>query len=179
MAKAKQNKAGSAAVSQDVDMDMTPMIDCVFLLMIFFVLVIDLSQKDLEDLILPKAIYAVPDEKPPELRPIINITQDGKIVYRRNPVYDPAVDGPDNFLRAREQMIEIKNELPPSEFNTTKIPGKTIVDTPVLIRADKWTEWHYVGKFMTECSKPELAFWKLELAMSEEDKEEVFRKGGN
>ena len=38
---------------QTVDMDMTPMIDCVFLLMIFFVLVIDLSQKNLEDLILP------------------------------------------------------------------------------------------------------------------------------
>ena len=28
---------------------MTPMIDCVFLLMIFFVLVIDLSQQELEE----------------------------------------------------------------------------------------------------------------------------------
>jgi len=34
---------------EESDMDMTPMIDCVFLLMIFFVLVIDLSQKNLED----------------------------------------------------------------------------------------------------------------------------------
>ena len=42
-------------VKEELDMDMTPMIDCVFLLMIFFVLVIDLSQKNLEDLILPRA----------------------------------------------------------------------------------------------------------------------------
>ena len=38
---------------EKLEMDMTPMIDCVFLLMIFFVLVIDLSQQSLEDLILP------------------------------------------------------------------------------------------------------------------------------
>lgn len=177
---AKQNKSGSKAVSGDVDMDMTPMIDCVFLLMIFFVLVIDLSQKDLEDLILPEARYAEPDEKPSSLRPIINITQDGKFVYKKNPIYDESVDGKDNFQRTREQMIQIRETLPPEELNTTKIPGRTIVDTPVLVRADKWTEWHFVGKFMTECSQPEVAFWKLELAMSEEDKEaKMLAKRGN
>ena len=40
---------------QHVAIDMTPMIDCVFLLMIFFVLIIDLSQQNLEDLVLPRA----------------------------------------------------------------------------------------------------------------------------
>ena len=32
-------------VNQEVPLDMTPMIDCVFLLMIFFVLVIDLRDR--------------------------------------------------------------------------------------------------------------------------------------
>jgi len=41
----------------------------------------------------------------------------------------------------------------------------------ILVRADKWTEWHYIGKFMTACSQPYAQFWKLELAMSEVDKE--------
>ena len=45
--------ANLECIQEDAKMDMTPMIDCVFLLMIFFVLVIDLSQQDLEDLILP------------------------------------------------------------------------------------------------------------------------------
>ena len=39
-------------VQEELDMEMTPMIDCVFLLMIFFVLGIDLSQQDLEIVII-------------------------------------------------------------------------------------------------------------------------------
>ncbi|MFN9332118.1 MAG: ExbD/TolR family protein, partial [Planctomycetota bacterium] len=62
----------SMMVQQYVEMDITPMFDCVFLLMIFFVLVIDLSQKNLEDLILPRAVFQEPDDKPPENRPVIN-----------------------------------------------------------------------------------------------------------
>ena len=52
----------------------------------------------------------------------------------------------------------------------------TLVNDPVLVRADKWTEWHYVGKFMEQCVFPEAAFWKLELALSEQDKEEKLFK---
>ena len=58
----------TSIAKQNVEMDMTPMIDCVFLLMIFFVLVIDLSQKNLEDLILPRAVFQEPDEKPQSRR---------------------------------------------------------------------------------------------------------------
>jgi biopolymer transport protein ExbD len=161
---------------QEIEMDMTPMIDCVFLLMIFFVLVIDLSQKDLEDLILPKALYAVPDENPPSVRPIVNIAQDGRMVYRKNQYYDPITDG-DNIDGIRRLLFEWKDEVV-TDTEVQKIGGKnvTLVNDPILIRADKWTEWHYVGVFMTACSQPEAAFWKLELALSEEDKEEKFFK---
>ena len=75
-------------VQENVEMDMTPMIDCVFLLMIFFVLVIDLSQKNLEDLILPRAQFKEPDESPPENRPIINVLQNGTVVYQGKVYYD-------------------------------------------------------------------------------------------
>jgi biopolymer transport protein ExbD len=70
------------AAQQTADMDMTPMIDCVFLLMIFFVLIIDLSQTNLEDLILPKAEYQEPDDSPPENRPVINLLQNGAVYYK-------------------------------------------------------------------------------------------------
>lgn len=171
--------AKSSKASQEVDMDMTPMIDCVFLLMIFFVLVIDLSQKDLEDLILPKAQYAVPDDSPPDVRPVINIAQDGRMVYRKNTYYDPVVDGETEQVakdKLRTLLIEWKEEIV-TEKKDEVIGGRkvTVVDDPVLVRADKWTEWHWVGLFMTACSQPEAAFWKLELALSEEDKEQKQR----
>lgn len=167
----------SDEVERKADMDMTPMIDCVFLLMIFFVLVIDLSQKDLEDLILPKAEFAIPDDAPPDVRPIVNITQDGRFIYRQNTRYDPSVDG-ENFTGLRELLIEWKDTVV-KDKSTESIGGRqvTVVNDPILIRADKWTEWHWVGKFMTGCSQPEAAFWKIELAMSEEDKEERLYSG--
>lgn len=169
----------SSKANQEIEMDMTPMIDCVFLLMIFFVLVIDLSQKDLEDLILPEAKYAVPDESPPEVRPVINIAQDGRMVYRKNPYYDPFVDGDNPEVvnnKLRTLLLEWKENIV-KDTSEENIGGRnvTVVNDPVLVRADKWTEWHWVGLFMTACSQPEAAFWKLELAMSEEDKEKKQR----
>ena len=79
-------------VQEDAKMDMTPMIDCVFLLIIFFVLVIDLSQQNLEDLILPKAKKVVEDTGS-ENRPIVNIAQTGDVVYRGDLYYEAAVHG--------------------------------------------------------------------------------------
>ncbi|MHC5062675.1 MAG: ExbD/TolR family protein [Planctomycetota bacterium] len=163
--------------TQELDMDMTPMIDCVFLLMIFFVLVIDLSQQEMENLILPKAEYAIPDEEPPDVRPIINITQDGRFVYKMNTFYDPTEDGED-FSKAGE-LLSIWKDTVVTDTETQTVGGTTmtVVNDPVLIRADKWTEWFYVGKFMAACANPDAAFWKLELAMSEEDKEAKLLRG--
>lgn len=162
-------------VKEELKMDMTPMIDCVFLLMIFFVLVIDLSQQDLEDLILPKAEYAVPDEKPPEVRPIVNIAQDGRVIYKKTVYFDPEDSTKASTEKLKELMVYFRKFVAdPKNVKEETISGTKmmVVDDPVLIRADKWTEWHYVGKFMENCATPEAAFWKLELAMSEEDKEQ-------
>jgi biopolymer transport protein ExbD len=163
-------------VQQNVEMDMTPMIDCVFLLMIFFVLVIDLSQKNLEDLVLPKAQFIEPDDKPPENRPVINVLQNGTVVYNQKVRYDPAVHGK-NYAPIRDMLLEIRKD--GTNRGTLKlvdevIAGRTVklIDDPILVRADKWTEWHYVGEVMKQCSMPDIAFWKVELALSEQDKEE-------
>ncbi len=164
---------------EELKMDMTPMIDCVFLLMIFFVLVIDLSQQDLEDLILPKATYALPDDKPPEVRPIVNIMQDGRVLHKGTVWYRPETDGK-NFSKLHELMRYFKQFAitDPSMIKQEVMGGgktMTVIEAPLLIRADKWTEWHYVGKFMEGCVVPDAAFYKLELAMSEKDKEESYR----
>lgn len=164
---------------QNVEMDMTPMIDCVFLLMIFFVLVIDLSQQSLEDLILPEAKYQQPDDKPPDVRPIINVLQNGMIVYKGKVWYNPAEHGT-NYAPIMDLLQYFKQSIK-LDIETKQIGATTVglVNDPVLIRADKWTEWHYVGEVMKQCSQPKAAFWKLELAMSEKDKELKPKRTGN
>lgn len=166
----------SKIVQQNIEMDMTPMIDCVFLLMIFFVLVIDLSQKNLEDLVLPKAQFIEPDEKPAANRPVINVLQNGTVVYNQKVRYDPTVHGK-NYAPIREMLLEIRKDgmnRGTLKFVDEVIAGRTVklIDDPILVRADKWTEWHYVGEIMKQCSMPDIAFWKVELALSEQDKEE-------
>jgi biopolymer transport protein ExbD len=164
---------------QTQEMDMTPMIDCVFLLMIFFVLIIDLSQTNLEDLILPKAQYQQADDSPPENRPVINLLQTGAVYYKGKMQYDPAVHGSDysGILR----MLKLIKQTGNVKTKTENLGGRDVelVDDPILLRADKWTEWHFVGEVMKQCSQPEAAFWKVELAMSEKDKEEALLKGKN
>ena len=161
---------------QSVELDMTPMIDCVFLLMIFFVLVIDLSQKNLEDLVLPKAQRLVePDDQPPDNRPIINVLQNGTVVYNQVVAYDPLKHKKD-YTPIRQLLLDIRRA---GLFNKTltlkkeKIGSREVmlIENPILIRADKWTEWHYIGEVMKQCTQPDIAFWKVEFALSEVDKE--------
>ena len=74
----------------EMEMDMTPMIDVVFLLIIFFMIITDLTQKDLEELELPVAVQAVKDKPDPDrVRPILNIGWDGEIIVRAVPIYNP------------------------------------------------------------------------------------------
>lgn len=39
----------------------------------------------------------------------------------------------------------------------------TLLDDPILIRADKWAPWRTVRAIMKQCSRPEIAFWKIQL----------------
>ena len=85
--------------------------------------------------------------------------------------YDPQVDG-DNMKWIEDLLIEWKQTVV-TDIEPQTIGGRSveIVNDPILIRADKWTEWNYVGEIMKQCSQPDIAFWKVQLALSEEDKE--------
>ena len=63
---------------QPIEMDMTPMIDVVFQLIIFFMLVTDMSQQDLAELKLPYAETSQKDEMM-KGRLTFNILKDGEI----------------------------------------------------------------------------------------------------
>ena len=163
------------AAQEEMRLDMTPMIDCVFLLMIFFVLVIDLGQKDLEDLILPKAEFSLPDEAPPTQRPVVNVMQDGRIKFRGSlkfDPHDPSLHGPE---RLAELMRLFRDHFARRENVHRQTTGQgevTVIDEPVLIRADKWTQWQHVARLFEGALTPDASFWKLELALSDVDREQ-------
>ncbi|MCA9319284.1 MAG: biopolymer transporter ExbD, partial [Planctomycetes bacterium] len=71
MAKKRQR---SVLSDEPVELDMTPMIDIVFQMILFFVIITDFTQKDIALLKLPWSTVGIEDEGQDEKRLIINIT---------------------------------------------------------------------------------------------------------
>ena len=152
----------------DMKMNMTPMIDVVFLLIIFFMIITDMTQQDLEDLKLPRAQHAKEDKPDPEeFRPIINILFDGKIIIKRETYYDPEIHdaNADPYSEVKEWLsatAKLMEEAPLNEDGT----GPEIPDEPVLIRADMSTPFKHIQKIMEFCGLEGIQIWKVQLACS-------------
>jgi len=159
--------------SEEMKMDMTPMIDVVFLLIIFFMLITDMTQQDLEVLTLPKAKTAVADEPDPkEFRPVINIRQTGVMVAKRETIFSPATDGSkDDEKDLMGYLVNTSSLMKTDFFDKEKKTGVQIPDDFLLIRADRFTPFHYVQRVMTDCGNTDVQIWKIQLAAGTEAKE--------
>jgi biopolymer transport protein ExbD len=157
----------------ETKMDMTPMIDCVFQLIVFFFLIIDLQNQELELLKLPVAKYAQPDEPPEGVRPIVNLNQDGDVIYRGKTYYSHKDEN--NFDDLKKLLKYFADSLMRKKFDD--VVGKELPDDPLLIRADEFTEMHYVAKVMQACGDLNILIWKVELAVGEPKDNQ--RGGGN
>ena len=157
----------------EMEMNMTPMIDVVFLLIIFFMIITDLTQKDLEDLVLPMAMSSVEDKPDPKaVRPIINIPQNGRMIVKQKPYYDPETDGDDMTVLSR--FLADQSARMPWVFDEEV--GAKLPDNPLMIRADTNTEFKYIQRIMEVCGKQGIQIWKLELAASEDPEKVEARK---
>ncbi len=141
---------------EDQEMDMTSMIDVVFLLIIFFMLISDLSQQELEDLELALAAKAVEDKPDPLLRrPILNIHQDGRIVVKRDTIFDPA-DGNTDRSQVASYLQGMASLMPKGDDG--------MPENPILIRADENTPFREIQKIMEMCAAQDIRIWKIEIA---------------
>jgi biopolymer transport protein ExbD len=155
----------------EIVMDMTPMIDIVFQLIIFFMLLMDMSTKDLEDLVLPKAESASPDKPNPlDRRPVINITSDGRILVKRDVLYDPNND--DGYEKVKKFLAEKARLMPKARTDPTNPSSPIAPDKPVLVRADQATPFKHIQKVMEMCGLQGIQIWKIELAAAEVAKDE-------
>ena len=148
----------------EMDMNMTPMIDVVFLLVIFFMLVSDLSQKDLEDLLLPRSDQATHDRPDPNrVRPIVNIHQDGEFVVRRETLFNPSAEEPLPYRRLENYLVDTASRMDHEVLED----GRSVPKEPILIRADEATPFHFLQTLLELCAEPGVDLWRVELAASE------------
>ncbi|HJM57208.1 MAG TPA: biopolymer transporter ExbD [Planctomycetota bacterium] len=153
----------------EMEMNMTPMIDVVFLLIIFFMIITDMTQQDLEELVLPMAQFAREDKPDPdEYRPIINIQYDGKIIIKRETYYSPEEnDGDANpYEGVKEWLAKTAKRMKKDFLTEGATTGPKVPDEPLLIRADISTPFKHIQKIMEFCGAAGVQIWKVQLACS-------------
>jgi len=142
------------------EMDMTPMIDVVFNLLIFFMVVTDLNQKDLANLTLPLAHMADQDKADdPDDRVILNVDQQGYIMWKGKKV---TLDELGAILGNLKEKYELKMRAKGKSGLEDLPGGGKASKLYVLLRADKETPWQHVQWLMTVMAEQKL--YKMQFA---------------
>ena len=108
-----------------------PLIDVVFLLIIFFMVVSQFTQTEIEALELPPAAQGERPSDPLEKQIILNVHRDGRM---RIASQDYSLDSFENLLLSKLQQLS------PRELN-------------IIIRADRRTPWRLVRPLMEACAR--------------------------
>jgi biopolymer transport protein ExbD len=145
---------------EPLEINMTPMIDVVFLLIVFFMIVVDLTQQDLVILQLPKSEMGEPDKKPEKNRITVNITWDKETLSSEIWV-----------KRNTYTLDELKTWMYP--IARSKINKKTkFSEIPILIRCDKDAPFRMVQQVMQICADKDIQIYKVLLAAKEDKPQE-------
>ena len=134
---------------KDVALQMTSMIDIVFLLNVFFMLVNDMTAMQVENLTLPIAYRATEDKNPSKGRIIVNVIEQGDIrinaiAYKRDQL--------ENFLKTEAGAHRDADGL------------STLA---VKIRADANVQYKYVQEVLMACMNARV--WRVSFGVSPQD----------
>ncbi len=121
---------------------MTPMIDIVFQLIIFFMLIMDMSQIQVDKLTLPKASKAIKQKYSDQTILIMNILKDGTVRMGGKTIWKPSLEDDNTRI---ENIFETRRGI--LRFQET--PGNSQwVNYPLVIRADRSAEFQHLQKII-------------------------------
>jgi biopolymer transport protein ExbD len=157
-----KKRSGEEPDFTGVEMNMTPMIDIVFQLIIFLMIANDMSRKEIEDLNLPAALHAKEDQGLNEkYRLIVNLLKNP-----RGGPPDLKVKGTDMDLAVFQQFLRTEAD------RNRETDGPKASELFVLIRADKDSRWQDVQWVMQACADPAIRVYKLQFATEDPKKHE-------
>lgn len=111
-----------------LNIDMTPLIDVTFLLLIFFMTISSFNEMErTAELQLPVAFQAQVEDDVSKRRMVINIEKDGQIV----------------LYNQRMNMAQFENKIEKYRNSLRKLAEKT-GQAPIVIRGDKGTEYENI-----------------------------------
>ncbi len=151
--------------TEDAKMNMTPMIDMTFLLVVFFMLTIDLSQKEFFPVELPIASMGNEDKEDPKAevkRFTVNLTGDGKVIFRDRE-FDLSSEDPGDADDAIQNLQDALRGLIGNDPDLREEDGASKV--PIMINADRGAKWKYVQWVMQACAHKDIKVYKLQFSV--------------
>jgi biopolymer transport protein ExbD len=153
-------KVMDSAAGDRAEIGMTSMIDMVFNLLIFFMLITELKQKDLAELTLPPAYMAEADKGGEnDDRIILNIDNRGGLLWKGNRV---TLDEMGTILQSARDRYDIKMKQKGLTGLEDIGGGRKASKLFVLLRADKDAPWQHVQWLMTIMAEQRI--YKLQFA---------------
>ncbi len=131
-----------------LEADLTPMIDMTFLLIAFFMIIMNFSDVDrAEEIQLPTSQLAKPPETIPDYKIILNLNDDGSVMFDGQRI--AGIEFTDAILR-REIAAAARQRKP--------VAAK---DVSVIIRAHQDTPTGFVQELIGKCQEHELESFSL------------------
>lgn len=136
---------GKASYELTSTFDLTPMIDCVFLLIIFFMCVTEMAKTEFEQLTLPKANKSIDDKEVPKDRQVINVTYS---IVNNNEVMSNIIIRKVLYNKPEELVAFLKTKAEKAGRDE-----KGVSRISVKIRADGRVAYQQVQRVMVSCMK--------------------------
>lgn len=163
-------------LGDETTMNMTPMIDITFNLVIFFMLTLDLSSKEYLPLTLPFAYHGVEDKDDTSdpiqaLKVVVNVLPDGKMVLKGLPwdLSTKDVKEQTAALRAlHRELLDVTS--PTGGLNTREPDGHSKI--ALQIHADRDAMWRYVQWVMGVASSKQTKIYKIYFSVKQPAPEE-------
>jgi biopolymer transport protein ExbD len=139
----------------DAGLNLTPMIDLVFNLVVFFLISTDLSHKDFREMDLPRAHHgAVDGPDPADRRIVASLDADGTLHLRGRSVSLAGEAGAGDDL-----VAALRSAVAAARAAGAPTP-------PILVRGDRAAPWRHVQTLMQACASPGVGIDRIQFAVS-------------
>lgn len=149
MSKQSRRYAGD---SESLDVNLTPMIDVVFLLISFFMIVSQMVSNEVSVLYLPSADAVIPDKSEDPDRFILNVTREGDIL-----------------LRGERLTPELMQKRLKREADKSRTGGSRFSNRKILVRADRDAIYDFIQLVMIKCT--EVGIFQIQFGAKEVKKD--------
>lgn len=160
-------------VDEATALNLVPMVDIMFLMLLFFMLGSDMGQRELEDVALPEASSVREDKDADRNRTTINVYHSSRScaaveaggVCRDEGHWKVGIRGRDFDLKTEEDIARLRGLLKRDADESRVLPTDKVSERHVMIRGDRAARYGAIQRVIHVCS--ECGIYKVDVGAAE------------